>query len=385
MLGTSSTQSPSLKTSKNCIVPVAKEEWELSLSMSQAGRFTSPAPVLPLGISGFTAVAPTSKHVAICAVLHRWQHFASHLDRQGETFSQVTMEMHFLEEIVVGEQHTNELDPQNFKPEGNNLLASDESALCELPDTEKPIGVTLYNDGDVSLYPYLLYFDLNDLTIVPWFIMPTDADEQKVEPPLKCGSAFRIGYGDSVALPRSFPFDKGRTRIGLFQLFLSTSPVNFGSLTRETSPFEPPGDDSTEEIDWENIRWGAQSVIVIHQPKSASATHSQGASVTSPVNFDPLTRETTPLGTPGDDSNEEIDRENVQWGAKKSNCYTSSQGRFSNKQPGRFIDEQQAQKSQNLILFERPGILDSHMEESHPSSNRPTLLGLHTSTPHHQL
>jgi hypothetical protein len=118
----------------------------------------------------------TTRHKAIRAAVGGLQHFNSHLHRQGtKAFPEVRMEMHFLEPERQADGRDLTPDeaqlPENFKLTGSNLLV-DELTILKLPDPEmeeKPLGVTLYNDGDHPIYPYLFYFDPNDLTISEYF------------------------------------------------------------------------------------------------------------------------------------------------------------------------------------------------------------------------
>ncbi|KAJ3527936.1 hypothetical protein NMY22_g9598 [Coprinellus aureogranulatus] len=200
---------------KNCIVPINDpEERSLSLCVADSRVYiggADPHLVFYELAKRFSTGLSTSNHEAIRAVLLRWQHFTLHLNLQGENIPQVRMEMHFLEETVVGEHHTGEEgDPRNFRPAGLDLLAQASKpglVRCGLPGPgvdEKPVGITLHNDSDIPLYPSLLYFDPIEMTIIPWFTTPVGVDKQKVDPPLKAGSTFCIGYGvDSVVSPWS--------------------------------------------------------------------------------------------------------------------------------------------------------------------------------------
>lgn len=176
---------------------------------------------------------------AIHRIVGAWQHFNYHLLRRGrDEFPQVRMELHYLEPSSNSGE-----DDENYKVKGGNLLAA-EPAEVRVPDVdvEKPLGMTLYNDGDVPLYPYLFYFDPNDLTIIPWFTAPFGAGLGNVDPPLEARSQFPIGYGNGAATPWQFCFEDDRDRdVGFFKLFLSVSPVNFHSLIQEESPVKSLG------------------------------------------------------------------------------------------------------------------------------------------------
>ncbi|KAJ3521101.1 hypothetical protein NMY22_g12453 [Coprinellus aureogranulatus] len=157
------------------------------------------------------------------------------------------MELHYLEPID-GDWNN---EHSEFKPVGKNLLA-EEPAHVTVSDeqTERPLGLTLYNDGDVDVYPYLFYFDPNELTITPWALVAEGAGEGQVDPPLLKHSRLAVGYGNGGADPLQFYFEDGKTRdIGFFKLFITCTPANFRCLSQEKSPFprETRGGDGEED------------------------------------------------------------------------------------------------------------------------------------------
>ncbi|RXW16989.1 hypothetical protein EST38_g8863 [Candolleomyces aberdarensis] len=97
--------------------------------------------------------------------------------------------------------------------------------------------MTLYNDGPKPVYPYLFYFDPNDLTITPW--VATDVSGRPVDAPLLPRSQLALGYENGGAPQWEFVFLDDRPKdIGFFKLFLSSSSANFACLTRKRTPFE---------------------------------------------------------------------------------------------------------------------------------------------------
>jgi hypothetical protein len=100
------------------------------------------------------------------SIIKAWQHFNYHLHRRGKNkFAQVRMELHYLEQIDPDDDESS-CEPENYRPMGQNLLASEPSeVLVPDADVDKPVGMTLYNDSDIPIYPYLFYFDPNELTI----------------------------------------------------------------------------------------------------------------------------------------------------------------------------------------------------------------------------
>ncbi|KAJ2934550.1 hypothetical protein H1R20_g2521, partial [Candolleomyces eurysporus] len=174
---------------------------------------------------------------------------------------------------------------QEYQPAGENLLAQ-EPAHVSVPDVDdvdadaSVLGMTLYNDGPEPVYPYLFYFDPNDLTITPWVMPAVGAALGLVDPPLLAGSKLTLGYGNGGATPWEFVFTDDRPKdVGFFKLFLSSSPANFACLTRRKTPFErdPAGHRLGAELDKEvkeatalekrldssTERWGVKLATVI--------------------------------------------------------------------------------------------------------------------------
>lgn len=140
-------------------------------------------------------VLPTQKRLRRSApgdiqmVIGAWKHFTYHLHRRPPPpssssssslplESQIRMELHHLEPIAG--------DRDNYRPTGRNLL-EEEPAHVDVPDVpededdddaeeeeeeEGLLGMTLYNDSDTPVYPYLFYFDPTDLTICTSSLSP---------------------------------------------------------------------------------------------------------------------------------------------------------------------------------------------------------------------
>jgi hypothetical protein len=99
--------------------------------------------------------------------IRSWRHFNYHLHRQprnstNDVFPKVRMELHYLQST------TKDYFMTEYKPVGNNLLQGEPAfvPVSDVDDTDASLlGMTLYNDGPKAVYPYLFYFDPNDLTI----------------------------------------------------------------------------------------------------------------------------------------------------------------------------------------------------------------------------
>jgi hypothetical protein len=102
-------------------------------------------------------VLASSKNT-IYEVIHGWRKFNYHLARPSpQEFPEVRMELHYLKESGI-----DEWGEPTYEPTGENLLAV-EPATVELKGHY--VGMTIHNDGDDPLYPFLFYFDPNELTI----------------------------------------------------------------------------------------------------------------------------------------------------------------------------------------------------------------------------
>jgi hypothetical protein len=101
-------------------------------------------------------------------IIRSWRHFNYHLHRHprnavDDAFPDIRMELQYL-------KLTSEGYYPEYKPVGENLLAQEPAVVTVSDgDDSEPddslLGMTLYNGGSESVYPYLFYFDPNDLTI----------------------------------------------------------------------------------------------------------------------------------------------------------------------------------------------------------------------------
>jgi len=84
--------------------------------------------------------------------------FYHHLTRTGnDDFPNVWMELRELRE-----EPSDDFD-QLFTPMGNNLIADEPATI--VVDAFASFGMTIFNQTELPLYPYLFYFDPTDLTI----------------------------------------------------------------------------------------------------------------------------------------------------------------------------------------------------------------------------
>ncbi|KAJ3507771.1 hypothetical protein NMY22_g16825 [Coprinellus aureogranulatus] len=215
-------------------------------------------------------------------VVNSWRHFDHHLRREPTQeyifpgMGHIRIELHYLEGV---NGLTN--DPTvEHRPSGENLLAMD-PALIHVTEQHggMPLGFTLYNDGDVDVYPYLFYFDPIQLTIIPWSLVA--AGQGTVDPPLPAHSRLAVGYGDGGALPFYLTLEGGKTEdIGFFKLFITCSPANLRCISQEDCPFDwghRAGDAASEDPEesakraFEELekmqakRWGVKVATVIQR------------------------------------------------------------------------------------------------------------------------
>ncbi|KAH6910782.1 caspase domain-containing protein [Coprinopsis sp. MPI-PUGE-AT-0042] len=215
----------------------------------------------------------TESH-AVYEVIRRWRKFNHHLTRPSPLeLPMVRMELHYLKE-----NGSDDWGDPTYEPTGKNLLAV-EPATVELEGDF--IGVTIYNEGDIPLYPFLFYFDPNDLTIVLWKSTPLGAGDgkylaKKVDSPLPPHSRLPLGYGNGGS-PWELILDDKEKDVGFFRLFVSTLPANFNSLEQSTSAFPDKGETqglaSRGQADQDKglldaDKWGSKTYTLVQTKKS---------------------------------------------------------------------------------------------------------------------
>ncbi|KAF9003400.1 caspase domain-containing protein [Cyathus striatus] len=188
--------------------------------------------------------------------------FTHHLTRTGDEMKNVWMELKKLKVEI-----TKDYD-QVHTPYGENLLEKDPATV--VVDEEERLGMTIFNQSDVSLYPYLFYFDPSDYTIIEWYTPPFGAGvgrlTARVDAPLPAKSMLTIGYGDGGVPPWQFLLRPGETKdVGFFKLFLTTRATNLSNICQE-SPFEARktryGQAAAAQRP-DTVRWATQMSTVI--------------------------------------------------------------------------------------------------------------------------
>lgn len=172
---------------------------------------------------------------AIWNVVKSSLHFYYHLIRTGsDDFRNVWMELKKLKDEL-----SEDFD-RVYTPIGKNLIEVEPATI--VVDESACLGLTIFNQTNLHLYPYLFYFDPTDLTIIEWYTPPFGAGPgrltTKVDVPLLPKGMLALGYGNGGVPPWQFLFREGEKKdIGFFKLFLSTRPTHFSSILQQ-SPFE---------------------------------------------------------------------------------------------------------------------------------------------------
>ncbi|KAF8725308.1 Caspase domain, partial [Rhizoctonia solani] len=90
----------------------------------------------------------------------------------------------------------------------------------------------ILNSSSRDLYAYLFYFSLTTLEIRPRFIQVVGSGH--IDPSLPKGGFLTLGYGSGGVGPFQFNLKPGEsTDVGVFKLFLSTSPIDMSSIEQD--------------------------------------------------------------------------------------------------------------------------------------------------------
>ncbi|KAH9923544.1 caspase domain-containing protein [Fomitopsis serialis] len=104
-------------------------------------------------------------------------------------------------------------------------------------DFDKFYGLTLYNDSEFGLWPYLFYFDPNTYAIQPWYLPPNSSDSANAPLPSKSGDQpgqLCIGYGNGGVDAFEFSLPSGAERdTGFLKIFVSTHYVDMRGIQQD--------------------------------------------------------------------------------------------------------------------------------------------------------
>ncbi|KAJ1303007.1 hypothetical protein OPQ81_011208 [Rhizoctonia solani] len=93
----------------------------------------------------------------------------------------------------------------------------------------------IMNSKSRDLYAYLFYFSLGNLEISAKYLQVVGNDQ--VDPSLPKRGSLTLGYGSGGVEPFQFSLEPGESvEVGIFKLFLSTSPIDLSSI-EQTAPF----------------------------------------------------------------------------------------------------------------------------------------------------
>ncbi|TDL15886.1 hypothetical protein BD410DRAFT_82003 [Rickenella mellea] len=169
-------------------------------------------------------------------VLRAAARFKHHLESTSSSTPnehQIVMEFHKLQ------GHWSEDYHWILNPIGPNLI--DDNLIDIVVEESAMFGVTIHNNTEFPLYPYLLYFDDSDFGIQAWYVPSFGMVSRtgiRPDSPLPAHSKFTIGYGDGGALPWAFYLRKGEDKdVGFLKLYVTDSPSDFSSIL-QSSPFD---------------------------------------------------------------------------------------------------------------------------------------------------
>jgi hypothetical protein len=137
-------------------------------------------------------------------------------------------------------------------PFGENLISKERATI--VVDEEARYGMTITNQSNHYLYPFVFYFEPTDLTIKAWYpplfdvagggLKASDAhSDSAIEETglLRPGSSLAIGYGQANVSPWGFWLEEPDQRdLGFFRVFLSTRPMPSFFCMQQDSPFTIP-------------------------------------------------------------------------------------------------------------------------------------------------
>jgi len=212
----------------------------------------------------YESVTPTPEELA--PVLRSAVHFYWKLNRtnnNSEVNKNVQIELYQLLPPKI--HRVNEVGG-GLVPTGPNLYQGGVMNVVADTDLNLPYGFKITNNTPYDLYPHLFYFDLSDLSIVPYYEPSSTAKRYTLDVPLpKNGGTLTIGYGTGGAPAQTFYLRTGqKLDVGFLKIFLSTVPVDLSTIP-QSSPFERTR--SAEQLTkTEEEVWGTMLIPVLQHP-----------------------------------------------------------------------------------------------------------------------
>ncbi|KAG6908030.1 hypothetical protein DXG01_006449 [Tephrocybe rancida] len=155
-----------------------------------------------------------------------------------------------------------------FAPKRNGLnLVVDNTVFITIDDDDDDLrvyGFRITNKSDDPLYAALFYFDASDLSIAPYYLPPTAANDQ-IDFSLPANGSLTIGFGDSGWSARTYYLRENQSvDVGFLKLYVSTKYVDYSSIVQNT-PFHRhragPVPPKSKEL------WDALVIPIIQQKK----------------------------------------------------------------------------------------------------------------------
>ncbi|KAG8836256.1 hypothetical protein FRC18_011647, partial [Serendipita sp. 400] len=141
-------------------------------------------------------------------------------------------------------------------------------------------GLKITNNSEEDLYPYLLLFNCNDLSITSYYAPPTVKHIDK-DASLQKGGSITVGYGDGGGQPWRHVVapakgtskdrivrDEEDLQVEFFKLILSTKPVDL-SFMEQRSPFDQSARDDTKLPEPVEM-WNTALLTVVVRKENAS-------------------------------------------------------------------------------------------------------------------
>ncbi|KAG6906654.1 hypothetical protein DXG01_012740 [Tephrocybe rancida] len=124
------------------------------------------------------------------------------------------------------------------KRDGLNLVV-DNTVFITIDDDDDDLqlyGFKITNRSNDPLYAALFYFDASDLSIVPYYLPPTAANDQ-VDFSLPANGSLAVGFGDGGWPARTYYLRENQSvDVGFLKLYVSTKYVDYSSIVQST-PF----------------------------------------------------------------------------------------------------------------------------------------------------
>ncbi|THU80313.1 hypothetical protein K435DRAFT_972820 [Dendrothele bispora CBS 962.96] len=138
-------------------------------------------------------------------------------------------------------------------------------------DVDEPVkyGFRINNNSKVPLYAALFYFDMSDLSVVPYYLPGTAAHGQ-VDVSLPANGSLTIGFGDGGAEAYDYYLRKNqKVDVGFLKLYLSTEYVDYSHICQD-SPFDRKRA-STVERPKKRELWDTLIIPVVQQQQGAAS------------------------------------------------------------------------------------------------------------------